>query len=112
MAYQPDNRACAENRTLCQRTEGWKSACWMNEVCKRASVGYRGGRKSVYNLYEGLRHIKRGLRGVWRDHGVAAVDLCFRVRLYFQRLPAFGPGRNALLPVKTTEVQADKRDAV
>ena len=52
----------------------------MNEVCKGASVGYRGGRKSVHNLYEGLYHIKRVLRGVWRDHGVAAVDLCFRVR--------------------------------
>ncbi|MFH0730378.1 MAG: cation-transporting P-type ATPase [Pseudomonadota bacterium] len=52
-------------------------------------------RKSLHHLSEGLRHVERGLRGVWRNHGVAAVGLCFRMHFHLRRLPVRGPGRNS-----------------
>jgi YihY family inner membrane protein len=54
-----------------------------------------GGRESVCDLPGRLRHLERGLRGVWRDAGVAAVDLSFRVRFHLRRLPLRRPGRSA-----------------
>ena len=53
------------------------------------------GRESVRNLPAGLRHVERGLRSVWRDHGVAVVDFLFGVHFHLRRLPLRWPGRSA-----------------
>ena len=66
---------------------------WAAALC--ATVLLRAG-ESLFVIYlKGLRHVERGLRRVWRDHGVAAVDLSFRVRFHLRRLPLRRPGRSA-----------------
>ena len=66
---------------------------WAAALC--ATVALAGGRKSIRDLPHELRHLQRGLRSVWRDHGVAAVDLPFRVHFHLRRLPVRRSGRRA-----------------
>lgn len=41
--------------------------------------------------HEKDHHVERVLRGIWRDHGAADVDLYFRVHFHFRRLPVRRP---------------------
>ena len=61
-------------------------------VCRslgRRSVLYNSfasKRKSVRDLSEKLRHLERCLRDVWRNHGIAALDLSLRMHFHFWSL--------------------------
>ena len=60
-----------------------------------ATVVLRAG-ESLFVIYlRVFRHAERGVRGVWRDHGVAAVDILFRMRYDLWRLPVRRTGRSA-----------------
>jgi hypothetical protein len=56
---------------------------------------FTGGRKSIRDLPQEFRCVERGLWGVRRHHGIAAVDLSFRVHFHLRRLLLRRPGRRA-----------------
>jgi hypothetical protein len=56
---------------------------------------FTGGRKSIRDLPQEFRCVERGLWGVRRHHGIAAVDLSFRGHFHLRCLLVRRPGRRA-----------------